>query len=576
MLGALDSLEEREREEPEPLAARARGRSILAKRSDVFSQVPFAQAVKLFDERRIVSRDVFGTMDDAAKKRAFTVAGLASEELLGDAHAELSRQLKASSGHSWKDPATGKWHYEGPILRDFRKFVKKRLESAGWTPANPSHVETVFRTNIASAYSTGRVAEMTQPSVLKRRPYWQIRTVKDDRQRKTHRAADGAVLPADHPFWRVAFPPFGYNCRCKTVSRSQRWVDKHGGVSAPPTGLPDPGFSSGTDALVVTGDELKGLAQRDEVEVEKRAEAQRKAEAERRRRREQSAEKRARQREDARRTGLAPPAVKPPKPVSQAVARQIAPFRRIEGDKWSPEYQSAAAQQRAQLVSMPTQLEEEAARELVRVTKAKVPVEVAQKHPRVVAALQNLEVTEHSHPGVKRALDHLEQIDPRLLHQIAHTRGETWHGLQIGARSLPELDDLQHLRGVYPRGWPPGSTWDIVGGCGGPQQVAVAVEGISDSAATALHEIGHAVGSRLKVRGISVDQSTELVEHHRRLYGKLPPYLAQDGPGGIAGCEEMFAESVAELHVWSAQLFDELYDQSYRLWLEKTLQALAP
>jgi SPP1 gp7 family putative phage head morphogenesis protein len=259
MTGALDSLEERESEEPEPIKAYLRARSILAKRDVPFTQQPFAAAIEAFSKRNIVTPLAWDKLTDAAKQRSFTVAGLAVEELLGDAHAELDRQLRASPEHTYKDPETGKWVYKGPNLREFRKFAEERLESAGWTPANPSHVETIFRTNIASAYSTGRVAEMTQPAVLKLRPYWQVRTVKDDRQRKTHRAADGVVLPADHPFWRTAFPPWGFNCRCRVVSRSQKWVDAHGGVSAPPRDLPDPGFASGTQQLLVPEGVLKQL-----------------------------------------------------------------------------------------------------------------------------------------------------------------------------------------------------------------------------------------------------------------------------------------------------------------------------
>jgi SPP1 gp7 family putative phage head morphogenesis protein len=267
MAGALDSLEEREKDEPEPMQARAMARTILARADVPFTQQPFAAAIDAFAKRNIVPRATFDALSAAAKQKAFTVAGLATEELLGDAHAELDRQLKASPEHTFKDPATGKWVYKGPNLREFRKFTEQRLESAGWTPSNPSHVETIFRTNIASAYSTGRVAEMTQPAVLKLRPYWQIQGVRDDRQRPTHKAAFGVVLPADHPFWRIAFPPFGYNCRCRVISRSQKWVDANGGVSSPPTGLPDPGFASGTNQLIVSGDVLKEFSTQESSKV---------------------------------------------------------------------------------------------------------------------------------------------------------------------------------------------------------------------------------------------------------------------------------------------------------------------
>ena len=110
---------------------------------------------------------------------------------------------------------------------------------------------TIYRTNMVSAYSSGRVVEMTQPSVLAALPYWQIRTVKDARQRPTHRAADGVVLPANHPFWRIAYPPFGFNCRCRVCARTKRWLEQNGvAIGSPPPNLPDPGFESGTRALI--------------------------------------------------------------------------------------------------------------------------------------------------------------------------------------------------------------------------------------------------------------------------------------------------------------------------------------
>jgi SPP1 gp7 family putative phage head morphogenesis protein len=171
--------------------------------------------------------------------------------MLNDVHAEISRQIKNSGEISYKDPDTGEWVYKGPNPREFKRFVKERLESAGWTPANPSHIETIYRTNIRTAYSSGEFVELTQPDVLAARPYWQIVTVRDSRQRKSHRKAHGIVLPADHPFWRTCYPPFGYNCRCGVVSRSKKWVEKHGGVSEPPMDLPDPGFDSGTQSLLV-------------------------------------------------------------------------------------------------------------------------------------------------------------------------------------------------------------------------------------------------------------------------------------------------------------------------------------
>ncbi len=212
MLGALDSLWEREHEEEIPLPAFTASKVLFKRDRGPFASTPYAEAVRLFESRTILPKEQFDALRAGAKRRAFTVAGLARQELLQTAHGELARQVRQSGERTYKDPTTDKWVYKGPNFREFKKHVRTRLESAGWTPANRSHVETIFRTNVGSAYSSGRFAEMTQPAVLAARPYWQVQTVRDDRQRETHRAANGIILPADHPFWRDAYPPFGYNC----------------------------------------------------------------------------------------------------------------------------------------------------------------------------------------------------------------------------------------------------------------------------------------------------------------------------------------------------------------------------
>lgn len=233
LLGALDSQWERDH-----------GVELAPVRFDDRESAPHAEIARLWNQRKVLPRPAFDALDAGAKRRAFTVAGLARGELLADVHAELGRQL-----------AAGARDREGPNLQDFSKFVDRRLKSAGWTPANASHVETIFRTNIMSAYSSGRFAEMRQPAVMAALPYWQIRTVKDSRQRPTHRAADGRILPADHPFWRHAYPPFGYNCRCRVCARTKRWIDAtNATIGPPPTGLPDPGFDSGTRTLISVPD----------------------------------------------------------------------------------------------------------------------------------------------------------------------------------------------------------------------------------------------------------------------------------------------------------------------------------
>lgn len=186
MLGGLDSQWEREHEEE--IAP--------AKFKDEKPFMPRQSAIELWEQRDVMGRAEFDALQDELKRRSFTFAGTARDELLNAAHAELGRQMRTDTVD----------------LRQFRKFAEERLESAGWTPANPSHVETIFRTNVASSMSSGRYAEQTQPDVLENLPYWQIRAIRDARARRYHKQAHGIVLPANHAFWRKAYPPFGYNC----------------------------------------------------------------------------------------------------------------------------------------------------------------------------------------------------------------------------------------------------------------------------------------------------------------------------------------------------------------------------
>lgn len=237
MLGALDSSWEIENEQLITVEAFTAPRVLDREEfepGDVdrkFVTRPFDQAVKLFKEREVLTPDRFAQLSAAAKKRAFSVARLARQELLATAHAELGRQLETGAVD----------------LGDFKKLMAERIESAGWTPANASHVETIFRTNIIGGYSAGRHTQMTEPATLALRPFWQIFAVRDDRARDTHKKAHGAVLPADHAFWKRAYAPFGYNCRCRVVSRGKNF---EGRVTAAPEGLPDEGFDSGTPVLM--------------------------------------------------------------------------------------------------------------------------------------------------------------------------------------------------------------------------------------------------------------------------------------------------------------------------------------
>lgn len=241
MLGALDAWFEAEEDVPvavESFSALHSAHRALANpfRDSRFAQRPIREAITAFLKRRAVTREEFDSMERAAQRKAFTVANAASREMVRTIKRELIRQVAV-----------------GADLKDFAKAASRRFDAAGWTPANPSHVETIFRTNVVNAYSGGRVRQMTQPEVLDARPYWQWLGVGDGppRQRATHAKMHGVVLRATDPFWREACPPAGYNCRCRVRSLSGPQGEPR--VQEGKNFLhlvPDPGFTSGVGTLL--------------------------------------------------------------------------------------------------------------------------------------------------------------------------------------------------------------------------------------------------------------------------------------------------------------------------------------
>jgi SPP1 gp7 family putative phage head morphogenesis protein len=237
MLGALDSAWEAAEDEAiaiERFTDLHPARRALAADTG-FTKKPMADAIAAFLKKKAVTRETFDRMEASAQRKAFTVAGAASEEMVQAVKRELARQVEA-----------------GADLKDFGRHAAKRFEQAGWVPANGSHVETVFRTNVIGAYSQGRVRQMTEPEALKLRPFWQWLTCNDPpRVRPNHFAMHGVVLRATDPLWLEAYPPAGYNCRCRVRSLSL-----HEGAGKVQEGknfrryVPDDGFTSGLPALL--------------------------------------------------------------------------------------------------------------------------------------------------------------------------------------------------------------------------------------------------------------------------------------------------------------------------------------
>jgi hypothetical protein len=97
---------------------------------------------------------------------------------------------------------------------------------------------TVFRTNVMSAYGAGKHRALSDPDVIAARPYRQIRTAGDARVRDEHAQLEGLTYMADGPLSELK-TPFGFQCRCSVVSLAEYSGEV---VSELPAGSVDPGF----------------------------------------------------------------------------------------------------------------------------------------------------------------------------------------------------------------------------------------------------------------------------------------------------------------------------------------------
>ena len=158
------------------------------------------EAVAWFRKRVPVSAAEFARLSERAKRRAFTVSGLAQLDLVTQVHEAIAKALE-----------------QGTTLADFKRSVGQGLTKAwhGSVDAPAQRMETIFRTNVQQSYSAGRYRQMTAPSIASRRPYFLLDTTGDARQSPICHALSNPpiVLPQTHPFWDTHVPPLHFRCR---------------------------------------------------------------------------------------------------------------------------------------------------------------------------------------------------------------------------------------------------------------------------------------------------------------------------------------------------------------------------
>ncbi|MDO4693056.1 MAG: phage minor head protein [Eikenella sp.] len=162
-----------------------------------------------------------------AAAKAQTVAGLYRQDLVGELHqamADAARQGKPFA--AWRDDVAARFGAKGLQLDQAGDLVDTASGEVAGTGLTRARLETVYRTNMQSAFMAGRWQELQDNKA--HMPYLQYTAVMDSRTRPRHRALHGLVYHIDDAFWDAFYPPNGYNCRCTVTAYSQRDLDRRG------------------------------------------------------------------------------------------------------------------------------------------------------------------------------------------------------------------------------------------------------------------------------------------------------------------------------------------------------------
>lgn len=193
----------------------------------------------------------------------------------------------------------------------------------------------------------------------------------------------------------------------------------------------------------------------------------------------------------------------------------------------------------------------------------RVPQEVYNDFPKLKLLDGILKVQDYDKPEVKKLVSQLDVYPTNILSSL---KNEGLKQIEIAHLTTPDMAGNEDLKGVQPRNWPSGSTWEEVPGAYNPNNKTV-VAGTAakhGSEALLIHETGHAVGDLL-----GFNDSSELKSAHKRLFDKLNPYLKGIGePGNQAGRQELFAEALAVLLKEGESVATQKFDAEFVSFLK--------
>lgn len=192
----------------------------MATESEQRWQLPFAEQSTFLKQKVRLPTATYKDIDSRQHDRAFVVAGAMKADLLTDLHNAVNQAVR-----------------DGQSFKSFQDNFDDILVKHGWLNDEDKdykawRAKVIYQTNLRTSHAAGRYKQMTDPEVLKRRPYWRYRHNTVENPRIQHERWNNLVLPADSLWWRINFPPNGYGCKCTVEAINERQLRAMGKTKA--------------------------------------------------------------------------------------------------------------------------------------------------------------------------------------------------------------------------------------------------------------------------------------------------------------------------------------------------------
>lgn len=171
----------------------------------------FQEQIEFLRGKLNLPSETWRDIQRAAHDRAFVVAGAMKADLLADLRKAVEEAVKGSS------------------IGEFRKQFSQIVAKHGWTgwtgegskAGEAWRTRVIYQTNMMTSYAAGRRAQLLDPDLLQRRPFWRYVHNDSVTHPRPHHKRWGdtrLTLRHDHPFWETHFPPNGWGCKCRVVA----------------------------------------------------------------------------------------------------------------------------------------------------------------------------------------------------------------------------------------------------------------------------------------------------------------------------------------------------------------------